>query len=80
MATGTVALRFPWAAFVVTRCRLALTGLLPLRLMTFFADAWRRGVLRQAGGVYQFRHAHLQDHLTWTVNARSRDEPFATTT
>jgi hypothetical protein len=72
IASSIVTLRFPWAAFVVTRWRLALTGRLPLRLMSFLADAWRRGVLRQAGGVYQFRHAHLQDHLTLTVGTRSR--------
>lgn len=36
---------------------------LPLRLMSFLEDAHRRGVLRQAGGVYQFRHAFLQERL-----------------
>jgi NACHT domain len=78
IASSIVALRFPWAAFVVTRWRLALTGRLPLRLMTFLADAWRRGVLRQAGGVYQFRHAHLQDHLALDVGSRSpaRGQPL----
>jgi hypothetical protein len=34
--------------------------------MTFLGDAHRRGVLRQAGAVYQFRHARLQDHLAHT--------------
>jgi len=37
---------------------------LPLRLTTFLEDARRRGVLRQVGSVYQFRHARLQDSLT----------------
>jgi hypothetical protein len=37
---------------------------LPLRLMSFLEEAHRRGVLRQAGGVYQFRHALLQERLT----------------
>jgi hypothetical protein len=36
---------------------------LPLRLMSFLEEAHRRGVLRQAGGVYQFRHAFLQERL-----------------
>jgi hypothetical protein len=31
--------------------------------MTFLDDAYRRGVLRQGGAAYQFRHARLQDHL-----------------
>jgi hypothetical protein len=30
----------------------------------FLDDACRRGVLRQVGAVYQFRHARLQAHLT----------------
>ena len=29
----------------------------------FLADTHRRAVLRQAGVVYQFRHARLQDDL-----------------
>ncbi|MEW2477678.1 NACHT domain-containing protein [Micromonospora gifhornensis] len=36
---------------------------LPWPLMAFLADAHRRGVLRQAGGVYQFRHSLLRDRL-----------------
>ena len=31
--------------------------------MSFLADAHRRGVLRQAGAVYQFRHIELQHRL-----------------
>jgi hypothetical protein len=42
---------------------LSSRGRLPLRLMGFLEDAHRRGVLRQAGGVYQFRHALLQERL-----------------
>jgi hypothetical protein len=33
-------------------------------LAGFLDDACRRGVLRQVGAVYQFRHARLQAHLT----------------
>jgi hypothetical protein len=29
--------------------------------MGFLVDAHRRGVLRQAGGAYQYRHARLRD-------------------
>jgi hypothetical protein len=31
--------------------------------MGFLADAHQRGVLRQAGAVYQFRHIELQRRL-----------------
>jgi hypothetical protein len=31
--------------------------------MGFLADAHKRGVLRQAGAVYQFRHIELQRRL-----------------
>jgi hypothetical protein len=31
--------------------------------MAFLDDAYRRGVLRQTGSAYQFRHARLQEHL-----------------
>jgi len=52
-----------WGAFILSRGWLALMGHTPLRLMRFLDDAHRRGVLRQAGAVYQFRHARLQDCL-----------------
>jgi hypothetical protein len=53
-----------WGWFAVARCWLALRGQLPWRLMRFLADAHQqRGVLRQAGAAYQFRHAELQRHL-----------------
>ncbi|MEV8039025.1 NACHT domain-containing protein [Streptomyces sp. NPDC086182] len=53
-----------WGRWVLfTRLWLPLRGQLPWRVNTFLADAARRGVLRQAGAVYQFRHARLQDRL-----------------
>jgi hypothetical protein len=53
-----------WGPFVIARCRHALGGHLPWRLMSFLADAHqKRGVLRQAGAVYQFRHVDLQRRL-----------------
>ncbi|MDC0769256.1 XRE family transcriptional regulator [Streptomyces sp. HD] len=48
---------------VLARIWLPLTGRLPWALVTFLDDAYQRGVLRQAGAVYQFRHARLQHHL-----------------
>jgi transcriptional regulator with XRE-family HTH domain len=51
-----------WLA--LSRIWLPLHGRLPWALIAFLDDACRRGVLRQAGAVYQFRHARLQAHLT----------------
>jgi GTPase SAR1 family protein len=53
----------PWWRFQVARSWLAYRGRLPLRLMTFLEQAHTRGVLRQAGAAYQFRHARLQERL-----------------
>jgi hypothetical protein len=52
-----------WGQFCVARLVLAVCRKTPLRLMGFLSEAHDRGVLRQAGGVYQFRHNLLQDHL-----------------
>ncbi|WP_189227782.1 NACHT domain-containing protein [Saccharothrix coeruleofusca] len=52
-----------WGPWLLARLWLPLTGRLPWAVMAFLADAHQRGVLRQAGGVYQFRHARLRDHL-----------------
>lgn len=52
-----------WGAFAPVRAWTALRGDLPLHLMRFLDDAHKRGVLRQAGTVYQFRHTLLRDHL-----------------
>jgi transcriptional regulator with XRE-family HTH domain len=48
---------------VLSRIWLPLTGRLPWAVITFLEDAYQRGILRQAGAVYQFRHARLQHHL-----------------
>ncbi|MYW08547.1 helix-turn-helix domain-containing protein [Streptomyces sp. SID2563] len=50
-----------WLA--LSRIWLPLTGKLPWNTMAFFDDAHRRGVLRAAGAVYQFRHPSLQNHF-----------------
>ncbi|MCE7010861.1 NACHT domain-containing protein [Kibdelosporangium philippinense] len=55
-----------WGTFAVTRLWLAAHGQIPLELMAFLDDAHRRGVLRQVGAVYQFRHARLQERLAVT--------------
>ncbi|AXB41348.1 helix-turn-helix domain-containing protein [Amycolatopsis albispora] len=56
-----------WLLFA--RFRLPLLGRLPWAVGTFLDDAYRRGVLRQSGAVFQFRHARLQEHLAKTHRA-----------
>ena len=52
-----------WPSYGMARIWLALHHRLPWSLSDFLADAHRRGVLRQAGAVYQFRHLELQHRL-----------------
>jgi hypothetical protein len=62
-------LQASWGAFTFTRIWLAVTGKLPWRLMHFLDDAHqKRGVLRQVGAVYQFRHVELQRRLTFDTS------------
>lgn len=65
-----------WLTFVVARTLLALTGRHPWRLMRFLEDAHRRGVLRQTGATYQFRHARLQDELALRPPGAPRKRPI----
>jgi len=62
-----------WGRLLVARIWLGATGRLPWRLMTFLSDAHRRGVLRQAGALYQFRHLRLQQRLA--ADLRSSTTP-----
>ena len=60
-----------WGTWLVfARVWLPVNGRLPWRLPEFLEDAYRRGVLRRSGAVYQFRHARLQDHLTQQYRGR----------
>ncbi len=62
-ATGVGTLS-AWGRWVVlVRFWLPLSGRLPWSVNAFLDDARTRGVLRQAGAVYQFRHARLRDRL-----------------
>jgi len=72
LAVGlAVCLTRAWGTYAFTRLWLALRGRLPLQFMRFLDDAHNRGVLRQVGGVYQFRHARLQASLATQTNART---------
>ncbi|MCK9904269.1 NACHT domain-containing protein [Frankia sp. Cpl3] len=52
-----------WARLGLARLWLAARRQQPLRLIAFLEDAHARGVLRQAGAVWEFRHANLQRYL-----------------
>src|SRR4051812_35111040 len=60
-----------WLSYILTSCRLAATGKLPLRLMDFLDDAHRLGLLRTTGPAYQFRHAEFHDHLVRIGGSRT---------
>lgn len=53
----------PWGSYQLGRTSLAMERRLPRKLIGFLEDAHRRGVLRQAGAFYQFRHIELQHRL-----------------
>lgn len=56
-----------WGAILATSLLLSARKGTPFRMMEFMADAHQvRGVLRQAGAVYQFRHRELQQYLART--------------
>ncbi|MET9378567.1 helix-turn-helix domain-containing protein [Streptomyces sp. NPDC002992] len=58
---------------LLARVWLPLTGRLPWDPAAFLDDAYRRGVLRQTGAVYQFRHVRLQHHLGSTYRRHHPD-------
>jgi hypothetical protein len=62
-----------WPSYLLTVGWLAFRHRLPWLLMGFLADSHQRGVLRQAGAVYQFRHIELQHRLA----NRDGDKPQA---
>ncbi|RXS81146.1 NACHT domain-containing protein [Streptomyces sp. TM32] len=62
-----------WGRWVVlVRIWLPLTGQLPREVNAFLDDAYELGVLRQAGAVYQFRHARLRDRLAEVYEQHER--------
>ncbi|GIH09785.1 hypothetical protein Rhe02_78520 [Rhizocola hellebori] len=63
LALTVVSVRSCWFQFSFARVRWRLSGYLPWNLMAFLHDAHQRGILRQAGAVYQFRHSRLHEYL-----------------
>ncbi|MEU2655016.1 hypothetical protein ABZ615_06805 [Streptomyces sp. NPDC007325] len=62
----------PWSRWLLGRTTLALTRRAPWGLPRYLADAHRQGVLRQTGGVYQFRSVRLQERLAETTPLGAR--------
>ncbi|GLZ02301.1 NACHT domain-containing protein [Actinoplanes sp. NBRC 103695] len=65
-----VGLHQPSGRYLVTVSVLSIRQQTPLHLLRFLNDAHRLGLLRQAGPVYQFRHAKLQDRLAQNYTRR----------
>ena len=61
----------------LTEYVLAVTGAGRVKFMKVLEDAHRRQVLRQAGAVYQFRHADLQEHLAKIHRQRTQPQASA---
>jgi len=56
-------LNMGWWSFTISRCLLASEDIFPWRVITFIEDTYDYEIFRRVGGVYQFRHAELQDYL-----------------
>jgi hypothetical protein len=63
---------FASRSYVDARNWLAARGRVPWRTMSFLADASRRGVLRQVGAAYQFRHIRLLEQVRYWRSAGDR--------
>jgi hypothetical protein len=73
-AIGFAFIQATWGKYATARMLLALSGRLPWRLTAFLQDAAvNRGVLRQFGAVYQFRHVELQRRLARPVSQATSD-------
>jgi tetratricopeptide (TPR) repeat protein len=73
-------LRAAWPTEVLTRVWLTGHRCLPWSVAGFLADAHERGVLRQAGAVYQFRHIALQRRLANRLAQRGYLPQYASRT
>lgn len=61
-----------WTRFTLLRFTLAIKGRLPWNFVHFLDDARSRQLLRQSGGLYQFRHIRLQERLASQSLAQTR--------
>jgi hypothetical protein len=65
---GLTLLSFAWPRFALANTA-RFFGNLPRNLPAFLADATERGILRQSGSTYQFRHVRLQETLVRSAHA-----------
>jgi hypothetical protein len=63
LGLGPVMTKTCLPTFVLGSLWLGIRRRLPFVLIEFLDEAYRLGLLRIVGPVYQFRHAALQDHL-----------------
>jgi hypothetical protein len=71
--------RMVWPWYELARILLAMNKSLPWRLMDFLTDAYQRGVLRQVGIIYQFRHIELQHRLASRIEPQPQQSPLHST-
>ncbi|WP_080640685.1 NACHT domain-containing protein [Salinispora arenicola] len=63
LSGSTSIIMSPWGKFLVARLVFSAKGSLPLHLISFLEFSHERGILRQSGPQYQFRHILLQESL-----------------
>lgn len=61
-----------WVNYTLARIWFTLSGKAPWRVLDFLEDAHQRGVLRQVGAAYEFRHQRLQEYLTSAKSTQSK--------
>lgn len=63
LGSGATLVQSAWTRWLIARIWLFGNRRVPWRLLMFLEDAHRRGMLRQSGAAYQFRHLELQRSL-----------------
>ncbi|WP_192580267.1 NACHT domain-containing NTPase [Micromonospora sp. ALFpr18c] len=72
----TAIIASPWGKFETARLIFAFKGVLPLRLVSFLEFCRERGILRQSGPQYQFRHILLLENLAPPKSSRMPAAPL----
>jgi hypothetical protein len=66
MFVGGIPAMFPssvWIRYITAKWWLVAEKRIPIRFLSFLDEAYRVGVLRKVGAIYQFRHVDLQEYL-----------------
>jgi hypothetical protein len=75
---GFITTKTKWPSYILARGWLARHRRLPWRLSSFLSDAHKRGVLRQVGEDYEFRHIELLNRLANRDADKQRRSPSPT--